>query len=95
MDEVGWGGHTGLFCGWVESLRGRGVSWELHWVARWDSHRPPDWTYEFVVVCCDEIVSYVTERIQVLSKRVREVHVPVVGLAREMIDAPHQNCPTT
>jgi hypothetical protein len=32
----------------------------------------------------------VIERIQVLSERVREVHVPVVGLAREMIDAPHQ-----
>ena len=49
-------------------------------MARWDGHRPPDWTYEFVVVCCDEIVSYVTERIQVLSKRVREVHVPVLSL---------------
>jgi hypothetical protein len=24
------------------------------------------------------------------AKRVREVHVPVAGLAREMIDAPHQ-----
>jgi hypothetical protein len=51
-------------------------------VARWDGDELSGWTYDFEVVCQDGIVSKVTERIQVGSKRVREVHVPVVGLAR-------------